>query len=205
MKKFINTKKVIVAACILAIVLFVFPLSSFGEEALVCPGEPGQDIQGLVFDFGAIGLPIELPDEDGIPQEFWITCVEVLAQGRENIVLTSSGLYNYDAKLEGEGGIILATDKKVKCKPDGKWRPVLGFEFDSASLNEHFIIEDNEIIDEIMDGGCDTARTFEPGDEIPLDIFFKVKEATLITQGDPIVFDIMLKLNDSELQIFTLK
>jgi hypothetical protein len=32
MKKFINTKKVIVAGCILTIALFVFPLSSFAKD-----------------------------------------------------------------------------------------------------------------------------------------------------------------------------
>ncbi len=196
-------KKFIVATLILTLTLLIFPLSSFGEEALVCPREPGQDIEGLVFDFGPNGLPVILPDEEGEgTQTFLFKCVEVRAQGGEHIVLTSSGLYNYDVKLEGDGGILLATDRKVKCKPGKKWKPVLAAEFDSATLNEHFIIEDNEIIDDIMHGGCPAARAFEVPEWATVDLFFKVKEATLFNGQS---FDLMLKLDDSEVQIYKLR
>jgi len=67
MKKFINTKKVIVAATILTIVLFVFPLSSFAGPK----GDKGDwegcvisnkgDIPDLVFDFVP---PVCIPGSD---------------------------------------------------------------------------------------------------------------------------------------------
>ena len=58
MKKLINTRKVIVAAMILTIVLFVFPLSSFsgpggpkgGVDPIVCSSEGY--ITDIEFDFG---------------------------------------------------------------------------------------------------------------------------------------------------------
>ena len=203
-------KKFIVTTLILTLALFIFPLSSFGEEALVCPREPGQDIQGLVFDFSELGaLPIDLPDKNVNWEEFWITCVKVQAQGGELIIVTSSGRYNYDAKLDG-GEIFATDDIDAKCDPEvdpiKEWTRVWTFEFDSATLNEHFIINDNDK-DYIMDEGCAIARTFEPPYGTPLDLFFKVKKATLIyddsTNSQP--FNLMLKLNDSLPQIYKLK
>ena len=190
MKKLIETKKSIVAACILAIALFIFPTSSFGGGALVCQNE--DDIQGLVFDFGP-GLPLELP---GLG-EVTVTCAEVQAPGREIIIVTPSGRYNYDAKIEG--GVIFATTEDVECVPDSEWEPELVFEFDSATLNEHFILDDIDLIPD-----CETALGFQVPEDVDVDLFFKVKEAILI---EPLVgpFNIMLKLKDSLPQIFKLK
>jgi len=77
MKKLIETKKIIVAACILSIALFIFPVSSFGGGALVCPNDG--EIEGLVFDFGE-GLPVTLP---GLEDPVIVTCAEVQAPGKE--------------------------------------------------------------------------------------------------------------------------
>jgi len=220
-------KKLIVTTLILSLALFVFTPSSFagnGNGALVCPREqPGAEILGLVFDFQdpypdpdnteCNGLPMDLPDEYGAWEKVCITCVAVKAQGGELIIVTSSGRYNLDAKLEGDDGNIFATDDlDVDCNPEeadpADWTRVWTFEFDSATLNAHFIINDYDI-NYIMDGGCETARTFEVPYGTPLDLFFKVKEATLIDDDEVPIgppFDLMLKLKDSEfVQIYKLK
>ena len=192
MKKLIETKKIIVAAWILSIALFIFPVSSFGGGALVCLNEG--EIEGLVFDFGE-GLPVTLP---GLEEPVIVTCAEVQAPGREIIIITRSGQYNYDAKIEG--GYIFATTEDVNCGSD--WDPDLVFEFESATLNEHFIIDD---IDIILD--CEAARTFQVPDHVDVDLFFKAKETILIDEEGAQLgpFNLMLKLKDSLPQIFKLK
>ncbi len=195
MKKLIETKKIIVAAFILSIALFIFPVSSFGGGALVCQNDG--DIEGLVFDFGE-GLPITLP---GLEYPVIVTCAEVEAPGREIIIITPSGRYNYDAKIEE--GLIFATTENVDCVPGSLWEPDLVFQFESATLNEHFIIDD---IDLILD--CEVARTFQTPDDVDVDLFFMAKETILIDEeGGALLgpFNLMLKLKDSLPQIFTLK
>lgn len=196
MKKLIETKKNIVIACILSIALFIFPVSSFGGGALVCLNEG--EIEGLVFDFGE-GLPVTLP---GLEDPVIVTCAEVQAPGREIIIITPSGQYNYDAKIEG--GLIFATTEDVICEPDSGWEPDLVFEFESATLNEHFIIDDINLIPD-----CEVARTFQVPEDIDVDLFFKVKETILIDEeGAPLglgPFNLMLKLKDSLPQILKLK
>jgi hypothetical protein len=193
MKIFIETKKILVAACIFSSALFIFPVSSFGGGALVCPNEG--EIEGLVFDFGE-GLPVTLP---GLEGPIIITCAEVVAPGREIIIITPSGQYNYDAKIEG--GSIFATTEDVNCGSD--WEADLEFEFESATLNEHFIIGDIDLIPD-----CEVARTFQVPEDIDVDLFFKAKETILVDEeGAPLAppFNFMLKLKDSLPQIFMLK
>jgi len=192
MKILIETKKFLVAACILSSALFILPVSSFGDGALVCPNEG--EIEGLIFDFGE-GLPVTLP---GLEEPVIVTCAEVQAPGREIIIINPSGQYNYDAKIEG--GYIFATTEGVNC--GSEWGSDLVFEFESATLNEHFIIDD---IDLILD--CEIARTFQVPDHVSVDLFFKAKETILIDEEGAQLgpFNLMLKLKDSLPQIFKLK
>ena len=195
MKIFIETKKILVAACILSSALFIFPVTSFGGGALVCPNEG--EIGGLVFDFGE-GLPVTLP---GLEEPVIVTCAEVHAPGREIIIITPSGQYNYDAEIEG--GFIFATTEEVTCEPDSGWEPDLVFEFESATLNEHFIIGNIDLIPD-----CEVARTFQVPEDVDVDLFFKAKETILVDEeGAPLAppFNFMLKLKDSLPQIFMLK
>ena len=194
MKILIETKKILVAACILSSALFILPVSSFGEGALVCPNEG--EIEGLVFDFGE-GLPVTLP---GLEEPVIVTCAEVQAPGREIIIITRSGQYNYDAKIEG--GYIFATTEGDNCGSESEWDPDLVFEFESATLNEHFIIDDTDLI---LD--CEAARAFQVPDHVDVDLFFKAKETILIDEEGAQLgpFNLMLKLKDSLPQIFKLK
>ena len=201
MKKPIETKKIIVAALILTITLFIFPLSSFGGGALICPEEPQEgNIEGLVFYFGP-DFELELPwQEDPVPVVYAI--VETF--GSEMTVITPSGQYFYHATLSGgitdEGkGVIYAYDVIPGEEPEEE--PVLVFEFESATLNEHFTIDDYDPLEDCTK----LPDIVMPSD---VDLFFKVKNARLIFPwGDwsQIPFDIMLKLKHSALQIIMFK
>jgi len=188
MKKSIETKKIFVAALILSITLIISPLSSFGGGALVCPNE--ENIVGLVFDFDP-PLPVTLLE--GYPEVIVTSAVVLPISGREMAVLNPSGQYNYHAILWG--GTISAYY--------GKKKPVFQLEFESATLDEHFTIP-GEIP---VDPDCDyVLLEVEPDDDV--DLFFKVKEATLIDNKGNVVsepFDIMLKLKHSDLQIIMFK
>lgn len=190
-------KKIIIATLILTLALIIFPLGSFaknnnGKGATVIKYEavPPNYIEDLVFDFGD-GLPLDLP---GFEDPVIVQCAIVIAPGREILVITPSGQYNYDAKLDA--GIIYATtiDHDIQiCSalleedPDDLINIAdIVMPFDSASLNEHFSVDDPEIVD----------------------LFFKVKNAAFIGPdgniiGDP--FNIMLKLKDSYPQIIKFK
>lgn len=205
MKKLIETKKIIFAVCILSIALFIFPVSSFGEGALVCPNEG--EIEGLVFNFGS-GLPVTLPELG----EVTITNATVEASGSEMIVITLSGQYNYHAILwggiEGSGkGIIYADTVEVGT---------LVFEFESATLDEHFDIF--QVPNQIIPENCDDVLDVVVPDDV--DLFFKVKEATLIEVcsgkgkskkrkcndvDERVSFDLMLKLKHQDLQFVMFK
>ena len=194
MKKIVDAKMIFVVVCILSTAIFIFPVRSFGSGALVCPNEG--NIEGLVFDFGE-GLPVTLPGQE---EPVIITCAEVQAQGREIIIITPSGHYNYDAKIEG--GVIFATTGNVNCVPDSDWQPELEFEFESATLNEHFIIDDIDLVSD-----CEDALTFQIPEDVEVDLFFKVKETVLIDEegGSLGPFNFMLKLKNSLPQIIKLK
>ncbi len=189
MKKLIETKKTIVTAWILFIALFIFPPSSFG-------GEP---VTGLVFDFG--GLPVELP---GLP-EVTVRCAIVDAPGRELIILTPSGRYEYYAKLEA--GMIYATTTENNFPADcldligslEKPNKLLNLAdlvifFECATLSEHFIIE-GEIPE-------DPEEVEVPED---VNLFFKVKDARLVEPYIEGSFDLMLDLQHGDLQFIMLK
>ena len=200
MKKPIEMKKVIVAALILSITLLIFPLSSFGKGAVLYDrvGDIYRHvgvIEDLVFDFGP-GLPVELPglDEFGLElDQVTVTYVEVEAWGSEKIVLTPSGRYIYHATLwkgigDSDKGRISAFTEELG------W---LVFEFKSAKMFEHFIIE-GEIPEDPLDI------------EVPeyVNLFFQVKKATLIEVcwsdgcmdiGDVEPFNLKFELKDGGL------
>jgi len=98
--------------------------------------------------------------------------------------------------------LIFATTEDVICELDSVWEPDLVFEFESATLNEHFIIDDMDLIP-----NCEVARTFQVPEGVDVDLFFKVKETILIDEEGPQLgpFNLMLKLKGSLPQIFKLK
>jgi hypothetical protein len=196
MKKPIETKRIFVTALILFMAFFISPLSSFGEGAFVY--RHVGDIEGLVFDFGEHGLPLELP---GLG-EVIVKCAEVQAPGREIIVISPAGQYNYYTKLQA--GIIYAIDPTTFDQSGySTCLELYHAEYDyivrnnsielffgSAMLSEHFTIEPPI---------PDNPEEFEVPQDV--DLFFKVKHATLYGMS----FDLMLKLKHSELQFIMFK
>jgi hypothetical protein len=182
-------KKSIVAACILTIVLFVFPLSSFakgGKGGCVVPFKG--NIEDLVFDFGD-GFVLELGDLG----EVTVLEVIVYAGGRETTVVTPKKKYIYNNSLSvgWEWGL---EDKALVPQPVNGKRIIyafteefgdewpLVFEFESATLFEHFKIDKRQI-----DAACEGSEVRVPK---KVDLFFEVKQAILIDEfGDPVVGD----------------
>lgn len=175
MKKFINTKKVIVAATILTIVLFVFPLSSFakggkGGDSLVC-GFKGP-ITGLEFDFGD-GFTLDFGDFEAT-----ITSVEVIATGQELTVVIPPKQFIYSANLsegsDSADGKIFANAISDFGENEGIVEDVtLEFEFDFATIFEQFKIKKKDIPD-----ACEDLLDVTVPKKV--DLFFEVTNAQLI-------------------------
>lgn len=224
-------KKLIVTILILTVALFIFTPSSFakkdngqGNGALVCPGpEDGNNIQGLVFPLSDVILPLPV-GEDLLYLE--ITYVVVESSGSELIVLTPSGQYNYHATLYNDlakgtinaDAFILIVDEDGNFLVDEngdliKEGPVqLVFEFETATLNEHFNIYDAD--NPYVPVDCSDINSVN----VPLDtvnLFFKVKDAALFSytdvngdtydnlEGEP--FDLNLKLKHGDVQFIRFK
>ena len=179
MKRFINTKKVIAAVCILTLALFVFPFSSFAKggakEGCVVPF--AGNIEDLVFDFGD-GFVLEL---DGLGE---VTVLEVIvyARGRETTVVTPQKKYIYNNSLS-VGWVSEDEDADAALIPPPVDRELilyaftedygyLVFEFESATVFEHFKIKKNQI-----DAACEGGEVKVPK---KVDLFFEVKEAQMI-------------------------
>jgi hypothetical protein len=198
MKKLINMKKIIAAACILTIVLFVFPLSSFakgkggkgGGDSLICAFEG--DITGLKFDFGD-GFHLDL----GGGLEVTIIGVEVEASGQETTVITPPKKYIYNAILSAglidSGGGVSAFGKLyvvaiLDIGGAGSMDVILESEFVSANLFEQFNIKKKDRTDTCADLADITVPK-------KVDLFFEVKEAKLtgITdlEGNDIIWYLM--------------
>ena len=193
MKKISNTKKVIVAAYILTIALFVFPLSSFakggngGRDSLVCAFRG--DITGLVYDFG-----------DGFALDFGIfeatiTSVEVRASGQELTVVIQPKQYIYSATLsEGwagsENGKILAIANLDFGDGNIVEDFTLEFEFDFATIFEQFKIKKKDIPDT-----CDDLEDITVPKKV--DLFFEVTDAILIDNDVPLsdTFNLVLVID----------
>jgi hypothetical protein len=137
-----NMKKIIVAACILTIVLFIFSVSSFAEGGAEegCVVSNKGDIEDLVF---SVNPAVELSLSDGLTVN--VTFVEVLAAGSEVTEVTGEQEYIYNAHLrkgqkysDNPGkGIIEAYTKNIRAP--------LEFEFASATVSESFIIKKHDI------------------------------------------------------------
>ncbi len=136
-------RKVIITAWFFSLALSIASVVSFSDKIVV---KHEGDIEGMVFSFGNDGLPVDLP---GIP-EITVRFAQVEASGKERITITSSGQYNYKAKL-GEGVIHawervpkLDDNGVPKCKPNGEFlsKPTLQVPMKSATSNEHFTIPD---------------------------------------------------------------
>ncbi len=175
MKKSINSKKVIVAALILTIALFVFPLSSFakggkgGGDSLVCALKG--DIAGLVYNFG-----------DGFILDFevfeaTITSVEVQASGQELTVVIPPKQFIYNANLsEGwdgsEYGKIFAS-ATLDFGDGGLVGDVtLEFKFNYATIFEQFKIKKKDRPTE-----CTDLLDFTVPKKV--DLFFEVTNSQL--------------------------
>ena len=196
MKKLINTRKVIVAAMILTIVLFVFPLSSFsgpggpkgGVDPIVCSSEGY--ITDIEFDFGdGFGLKLPIIDEYGDPIlddagniiyfEATITKVQIYAPGQELIVVTPKEQFIYNATLTED-----VTDPGyVYATTDGEDPLELVFEFKSASIFEQFKIKKKDIPDaNNLDAACASLHSVTEPKKV--DLFFEVKNARLFLGED---------------------
>jgi hypothetical protein len=172
-------KKIIVAALILTIVLFIFPLSSFAKKGKSCVVPNSGNIEDLVFDFGD-GFVLEL---DGLGE---ITVLEVIvyAGGRETTVVAPKEKYIYNNSLS-EGWVWAQGDDALVPPPvEGELiiyaftedYGYLEFEFESATLFEHFKIKKRQ-----LDAACDGREVKVPK---KVDLFFEVKEAQWIGPKD---------------------
>ena len=160
-------KKTIVVACIISIALFGLAYDSFGQGSPVVYFEG--PIDGLKIDFGPNPLLVTLPGMGPLN----VTSVEIVAEGREHMVITESGQYNYWADLGP--GIIYATT--LVYKKNGKPTEVtIPIEMKSASISEHYTVQDPE----------------NPED-VPLDSVNLYFKATLVLDGEQ-TFDFKLKL-----------
>jgi hypothetical protein len=142
------------------------------------------NIKDLVFDFGD-GFVLEL---DGLG-EVTILKVIVYAGGRETTVVTSQKKYIYNNSLsvgwewEPEDAALVPppVDGKriIYAFTDGDELPLM-FEFESATLFEHFKINKSQI-----DAACEGSEVRVPK---KVDLFFEVKEALLVDDlANPVV------------------
>ena len=117
-------------------ILLAFALNAFGEN-ITYEGP----IEGLIFLFQPDPLPLSLPGLD-----VSVAFVLVEAEGREHMVITPSGQYNYSANLDGgaiyawENVIVIKDDagNVVDVVPDGN--PII-IDMESGDLSEHFSME----------------------------------------------------------------
>ncbi len=167
-------KKLIVVACIVSIAFFGLAYDSLSQGAAVWFFEG--PIEGLVIDFGSDVLPVTLPGMDPLS----VTSVEIVAEGTEHIVINESGQFNYWADL-GPGTIYATT---TYSNGNGKPKCItIPISMESASINEHYVVQDPENPDEV------------PLDSV--DLYFKT---TLILDGGQ-TFDFSLKLKSGQVQI----
>ncbi len=172
-------KKITFAASMLTIILLVFMLSAFSE-----PITHEGPIEGLVFLFYPEPLPLILP---GIDANIALALVE--AEGREHIVVTPSGRYNYSANLES--GTIYAWEN-IELVTDSEGNVIdiimLGdpivIAMESGSLSEHFQIE-GPIPDDPLE--------VEVPDDV--DLYFKAKLTT-----DARTVNYKLKIKNGQVQ-----
>jgi len=191
-------KKFIVTTLILTLALFVFPLSSFakkdndkGNGAFVCYND--EEIEGLIFDFDP---PLDPEDLPGLPIDDPIASVVVIVgDGSEEMAtITPSQRFNYHATLLD--GRINAFDE------DGN--QVLVLRFESATLNEHYLIEGHIPPED----DCEDFLLYPaPENNADVNLFFKIQNAKVCfvvdvhENGDDVLwcddttFDLMLKLN----------
>jgi hypothetical protein len=167
-------KKIIVAACILTIVLFVFPLSSFakggkkgGGDSLVCANKG--IIEGIVFDFGD-GFTLDF-GEQGVAI---ITSVEVVSSGQELTVVIPPKQFIYSANLsegsDSEDGLILAD--AIIIVDDMEVEVELVFMFDFATIFEQFKLKKKDKTDT-----CEDLLDVTVPKKV--DLFFEVTDARM--------------------------
>ncbi len=213
MKKHKETKKVIIAALILAIAIFVFPLSSFGEGEDGCIIRNEGDIEGLVFPLGGLALDIpvkNLMGQDGDTITINVSFVVVYAGGKEVGTLTPAGQFIYEARLPRvwQGGVLdpelpppLPNLRIIHAiTPDEN---VWTFAFRRAKLFEYFI-DDEQIPSDLCSLDDPLGRIYVPLDAV--DLFFMVRKARLIlVNGIPPKknqpkFDLTLKIEQGDLE-----
>jgi hypothetical protein len=190
MKEFIKMNTVILAVCILALALLVFPLNSFAKggkggksdrNSLVCASEG--NIDGLEFDFGD-GFPLDL----GGGLEATIVGVEVKASGQETTVITPANKYIYNAILsagwidpqDGVSGFgKLDAIAILNIGKAGSMDVILESEFVSANLFEQFKIKKRDIPDSNADKFEACADLLDVTVPKKVDLFFEVKQIEL--------------------------
>ena len=201
MIKFINTKKVSAAVCILTLALFIFPFSSFAWEGCVTSNKG--DIHDLDFLFNP-PLDMELPIG-----KVSVTEVIVQASGKEEASITPFDKYIYESTLNkgweylkkgskhSKKGILIANAfyyyyTGVEYEKEDL---TLVFEFKEARIFESFSPDDPEDAREVAceNGIIDPDVEVETG---TLQLYFEVKKAKLI--GMPgVKFNLVLKIDEA--------
>jgi len=198
MIKFINTKKVSAAVCILTLALFIFPFSSFAWEGCVTSNKG--DIHDLDFLFDP-PLGMELPIGT-----VYVTEVIVQASGKEEASITPFDKYIYESTLKkgweylkkgskhSKKGIIIA-NAFYYTGEDETEDLTLVFEFKEARIFESFSPDDPEDAREVAceNGIIDPDVEVETG---TLQLYFEVKRAKLV--GMPgVKFNLVLKIDEA--------
>jgi hypothetical protein len=206
MKKFINTKKVSAAVCILTLALFIFPFSSFAWEGCVISNKG--DIHDLDFLFDP-PLGLELPIGT-----VYVTEVIVQASGKEEASITPFDKYIYESTLKkgweylkkgskhSKKGIIIAnafyytgvvgdTEDLTLVTED----LTLVFEFKEARIFESFSPDDPEDAREVAceNGIIDPDVEVETG---TLQLYIEVKRAKLVGMPE-VKFNLVLKIDEA--------
>lgn len=167
-------KKIAFGSYILFAILLIFTFNAFGK-----PITYEGPIDGLVFLFYPEPLPLNLP---GVDTDVMFVMVET--SGREHIVITPSGRYNYSAKLE-EGAIYAWESVEAITDDDGNIIDIVPegipivLDMKSGKLNEHFKIE-GPIPDDPLD-------VVVPDD---VDLYFK---ANLVIDGETVKYQLKVK------------
>ena len=186
-------KKLIIAAWVLSITIFVFPPSSFGWDGCVF-GNKGEEIRGLVFDFvdeekGGEGLELDLGDF-GLPKVI-VTDVEVQGSGNEKSYITPFNQFIYRTKLV-DGWCNLKKGRIIAyLKAEVFGYSSLIFKFNKVRLFETY---------HISKGAADYACQNDTEPDVPADptkvkIYFEAKKAKLTNiPGVTAKFNILLIL-----------
>jgi len=170
-----RTPLIIIVFCITVVSFLIFTADSFSKATVI--KQKDGPIYGLVIEFDDPGLPVLLP---GYDENITINSIEIIAKGKEHIVITPSNKFNYHADMTGDND---GYDAKI----NGEYYPLTLI---SATLDEHYTIEGDP-------------------DEVPYDkeLYFKSTWSITDPTNSDIVytFSFDLKLKHGQVQIIRYK